>query len=73
MLYLEGVEKSLYDKKKEDGRHIVSLVDAGGVADFGGFFSDFYFNLAVAVEFLNVLYNGGGSQYLSSIWHSGQQ
>ena len=39
-----GVKECLYDEKKEDGRHVVSLVDANGVADFGGFHSDFSFD-----------------------------
>jgi len=56
---LKGVKKGLYYKEEEDRRHVVALMYAGGVVDFGIFFSNFYLNFAIFVEFFDGLDEGG--------------
>lgn len=35
--------------EEEDGRHIITLMDAGGVVELGSFFTNFYFDFAVSI------------------------
>ena len=46
---LDGFEEGLHHKKKEDGGHVVALVNSRGVVNLSGFRSYFDFNLAIVV------------------------
>ena len=56
---MKGVKKGLYYKEEEDRRHVVALMYSGGIVDFGIFFSNFYLNFAIFVEFFDGIYKGG--------------
>ena len=57
-LHLEGFEEGLDDKKKKDWGHIITLMDTGGIVDFGVFYSDLDFNSAIIIKLFYILYDG---------------
>jgi hypothetical protein len=56
----------LYYEEEENSGHVVALVYAGGVVDFGVFLHNFDFHFAVVVEIFNNLDKGDREPILAS-------